>query len=123
MGWRGFFRRLRPNRAPVLGDPGWQVGDLAECVTDGPWQVCTPTGAMIPSTGPQQGEVRIVIATGIGPHPLRESDVIWLHFARYEGRYSALNFRKIVPQADRAERGAADFLPWLRRFAGQERAR
>lgn len=101
-------------------DRSWRAGDMAECVVGGTWLRFTLFG-MVEVTGPLLGEVRVVSAVSMDRHPFTRENVIFLRFARYDGAYQASSFRKIVPQADRAEKGDGAFMDWVRRFSAPER--
>ena len=88
----------------------WKPGDLAECVFELRWENQHRQRA----SGPRKGEVRIVqdvrLASAFG------RPEFFLGFSRYpRALFLSDCFRKIVPTADRAERGTAttidDLLP------------
>lgn len=86
----------------------WQIGDLAECVVDGPWYARLHLPWM---TDPRRGEIRMV--AGVSHDPRRK--MTFLTFDRYRPfGYQSEGFRKIVPRADRAEPGTAAGLDDLR---------
>jgi len=100
-------------------DRSWQAGDMAECVYAGPWLSPAPFGFVV-SPGPRPEEVRVVTDVSMDPHVITGADTVFLRFARYPGRYQASAFRKIVPQADRAEIADADFLDLTHRLSPGE---
>ena len=84
---------------PVIAED-WQAGDLAECVTRGPW--FSHADGHRSESAPEWGERYVVRSVGTG-----ESGYLLLGFARFgKRRYDARGFRKVTPRAD--ERVAAD---------------
>ena len=102
-----------PGRAGKGGDPGWQPGDLAECVVRGKW-VDLAGGA---SSGPARGDIRMVHqvrAAGERFHGIRVPCDM-LGFLRRPGVFfAATAFRKIQPRADREVAATRAFREQLR---------
>lgn len=114
MGWREIFRRKLAPVAPVapiavftLGpSESFRAGDLVECVTGGHW--INLLGAL--ASGPETGETYVVDQVSCNEIGR------FLVFRRFGSRlYSAANFRKIVPVADKLERSEPAFLDLIRK--------
>ena len=114
MGLRAFFSRWRRPAQVDNASHAWWVGDLAECVDDPQWIRAT-TGER--TTGPAKRDVNRVVEVNY-----IDGDVC-LRFKKWPGGcYVHTAFRKIVPQADRAQPADADFLPLLQRRPAREDA-
>ena len=103
---RDFWRRLRGGKpGPAPTPPGdspenWQVGDLAECLHDGPWFAVN--FLMATMSGPRKGECRIV--AGIVVKPGISQCLVFARYGMNNAFLSSPYFRKITPKADEATR-------------------
>lgn len=94
----------------------WAIGNMAECVTDGPWSDC----AGVAFDGMTRGRVAIVVGIHVG-RTLRGDTRQFLIFARWPGMmFEARGFRKLIPRADAATAADAAFIRGLkhRRLVG-----
>ena len=101
----------QPRPAPPGYDAIWHTGEIAECVVSGVW---THIKSNTPSTGPDIGERNRVVGVVAGLHPDLKCRVTLLSFAAYEGWFSCIEFRKVVPHADAAEAADAAFIASLK---------
>lgn len=79
---------------PSAPDParceGWAVGDLAECLFEGPWRNTCGMHAV----GPDLWQVLPVAAVHVAPHAWSGEEIAFLTFARFgAAKYEALCFR------------------------------
>lgn len=105
------FSKPSPALEPVLapGEPIWAAGDVAECISSGPWHM---ENGLI-GTGPLYLEVRRVDRVEIAAHAHTGQLVQFLVFARYGTRtFEAIAFRKIEPRPDSPIPAAA---AWINR--------
>lgn len=137
MGARDFFRRHlgwdiggeagdggaegsgKPDQPPLSGDTSWVAGDLAECIVSGTWWQLVAPGVMVPATGPQMLDVNRVVSAEPGLDVRTGQHVLFLQFAAWPRPFVSSAFRKVVPQADTAERADPAFVEDLRRIASQ----
>lgn len=97
---RIFVRRSRSE--------GWSVGDLAECVTRGPW--FSFVDGHRSENAPKFGDRFVVHEVAIG-----DSGYVVLGFGRFGGRrYDARGFRKVTPRADARVAADGAFIDRLR---------
>ena len=102
MGWRAFTRRVIGLPQDDNCNHAWWAGDLAECIVDDDW---VRARDMARANGPAHGDVNRVVEVAF-----LAGDVC-LRFSKWPNCFYACDhFRKIVPQADRAEPADADFL-------------
>lgn len=93
-------------------DKSWAPGDQAECINADSWFTHTPFG-WANSIGPECGQVFIVTAVHIAPHP-QHGEAIFLTLKGVPSRWEASAFRKLKPVADKAEAADTAFLADLR---------
>lgn len=114
MRWLRFLGRRRTPLPPtdLPGCDDWQVGDLAERITRGPW---VNDHGQADEIGPQHGEVLRVAAVKLIRHPFSGRMLLVLGFARFPSQlFAAVAFRKVLPRADEATAADAAFCADLR---------
>jgi len=100
---------FRKRRAPDADQ--WQPGDQAECIVAGRWY----RGGIIPNTGPQLGEIRVVCSVVESSHCVTGEPATFLGFSRYSGVFVSSGFRKVRPRADEREAAEPEFAKLLRK--------
>lgn len=96
------FRRPRPPAED------WAAGDLAECVTRGPWYSFADGHRS--ENAPIRGERYVVRHARVG-----DSGCLLLEFGRFGRRgYDARGFRKVRPEADEPVAADSAFVERLR---------
>lgn len=108
---RTLFTRRPPPLTPDQAE-GWEPGDMAECLFEGPWHNCYG----LVGVGPVPGEIRIVERIEVRPHRQSGELAAFLVFARYApASFEAVCFRRPRPRADLAVPAVAAWLDHVRK--------
>ena len=111
---RFLSRFLRSRRPPAVANcEEWRPGDIAECISDGPWfrDAIEPV-----ASGPVTGDRLIVRKVGSSRHPIDGEQHQVLTFSEWpDRRFDGSCFRKVQPRADQAIAATAEFVADLHR--------
>lgn len=117
-GWRPGEGANSPTPPPGF-DAIWQPGEIAECIVAGTWVNAL---ARTVSSGPDIGERHRVAGVKSVWHPHYGVSITLLSFSVYQGWFTCIEFRKVVPQHDAAEAADRAFLEQLRPARASETA-